>query len=190
MSIPVERLLSLVSAPVASAQTASATPREAAEQAIDRAARRAAVAAGALALPPGPLGWATLLPEMLGVWQLQRQLVADIAALYGRSASLGPTQMLWCLFRHTAAQALRDLSVRVGDRLLVRPVAQAVLQQVAAAVGVRLGQQTLGRAVGRWLPVAGAAGVAAYAYWDTRQVGRAACALFDQPNSEAGSDNS
>ena len=33
-----------------------------------------------LSLPPGPLGWLTLLPELRSLWQLQTQLVADIAA--------------------------------------------------------------------------------------------------------------
>ena len=67
---------------------------------------------------------------MLAVWHIQRQLVADIAALYGRTADLGPSQMMWCLFRHTAAQALRDLSVRVGERVVVRPAAQALLSHL------------------------------------------------------------
>lgn len=31
----------------------------------------------------------------------------------------------------------------------------------------------------RWVPVVGAAGVGAYAWWDTRQVGRAALQLFE-----------
>jgi hypothetical protein len=31
------------------------------------AAAKAAIAAGALALPPGPLGWLTILPELLTV---------------------------------------------------------------------------------------------------------------------------
>jgi hypothetical protein len=159
--------------------TPSPRPRDAAARVIDGAASKAALAAGAMALPIGPLGWATIAPEMLAVWRIQRQLVADVAALYGRSAELGPSQMLWCLFRHTAAQALRDLSVRVGERVLVRPAAQAVLRSVATAVGVQLGQQAAGRMLSRWVPLVGAAGVGAYAYWDTRQVGRAALALFE-----------
>ncbi|PTT84449.1 hypothetical protein DBR42_15040 [Pelomonas sp. HMWF004] len=175
-----EGVLALVAATPDSQCQASRAPRDAAGHATEAAARRAALAAGALALPPGPLGWATVLPEMLAVWRIQRQLVADIAALYGRSAELGPAQMLWCLFRHTAAQALRDLSVRVGERVLVRPAAQAVLQRVAAAVGMQLGRQAAGRALARWMPIVGAAGVGAYAYWDTRQVGRAALQLFER----------
>lgn len=177
-----ERVLALVTTPPEPGVTPSPRPRDAAARAIDSAASKAALAAGTLALPVGPLGWATIAPEMLAVWQIQRQLVADVAAIYGRSAELGPAQMLWCLFRHTAAQALRDLSVRVGERVLVRPAAQAVLRSVAAAVGVQLGQQAASRAVARWVPLVGAAGVGAYAYWDTRQVGRAALSLFESEN--------
>ena len=175
-----EKVLALVAQPPDTGCTPSARPRDAAERAIDSAAGKAALAAGTLALPPGPLGWATIAPEMLAVWHIQRQLVADIAALYGRSAELGPAQMMWCLFRHTAAQALRDLSVRVGERVIVRPVAQAVLQRMAGAIGLQLGRQAAGKALSRWVPLVGAAGVGAYAWWDTRQVGRAALQLFER----------
>jgi hypothetical protein len=174
-----EKVLTLVALPPEPGCVPSARPRDAAAGAIDAAAAKAGLAAGTLALPPGPLGWATIAPEMLAVWQIQRQLVADIAALYGRSADLGPTQMLWCLFRHTAAQALRDLTVRVGERVIVRPAAQVLLQRVAEAIGVHLGKKAAGRVLSRWVPLVGAAGVGAYAYWDTRQVGRAALQLFE-----------
>ncbi|MFG6465163.1 hypothetical protein [Roseateles sp. BYS87W] len=174
-----ERVLALVALPPEpQVQPTDDAPRRAADRAIEHAATKAALAAGSLALPPGPLGWLTIAPEMLAVWHIQRQLVADIAALYGRSAELGPTQMMWCLFRHTAAQALRDVAVRVGERVVVRPAAQALLQRAAQAVGVQLGQRAASRALSRWVPLAGAAGVGAYAWWDTRQVGRAALALF------------
>ncbi|MBV8036434.1 hypothetical protein [Roseateles sp.] len=175
-----ERVLALVVQPPEPGCTPSPRPRDAAVRAIDGAAGKAALAAGTLALPPGPLGWATIAPEMLAVWHIQRQLVADIAALYGRSAELGPAQMLWCLFRHTAAQALRDLGVRVGERVIVRPAAQALLQRAAEAVGIHLGRKAASRALSRWVPLVGAAGVGAYAWWDTRQVGRAALQLFER----------
>lgn len=174
-----ERVLALVAQPPEPGCTRVARPADAAARAIETAATRAALAAGTLALPAGPLGWATVAPEMLAVWHIQRQLVADIAALYGRSAQLGPSQMLWCLFRHTAAQALRDLGVRVGERVIVRPAAQQLLQRVAAAIGMHVSKQAAQRALSRWVPVVGAAGVGAYAWWDTRQVGRAAQQLFE-----------
>ncbi|HEU4669481.1 MAG TPA: hypothetical protein VFR91_02115 [Dyella sp.] len=156
----------------------SADPLTSARELGRRAARRAAVTAGSLALPPGPLGWMTVLPELLAIWRIQAQMVSDIAASFGREASLGREQMLWCLFRHTAAQAFRDLVVRMGDRLLFRRVTYTVVERVARQLGVKVGQRAVGAGVSRWLPVVGAVGVGAYAYYDTRQVAATAVALF------------
>lgn len=51
-------------------------------------AARAALSAGGLALPPGPLGWLTILPELRTVWKQQARMVADIAGAYGRTGDL------------------------------------------------------------------------------------------------------
>ena len=75
---------------------------------------------GSLALPPGPLGFMTLLPDLYLIWQTQRQMVADIFGVYGRSAELTRTHMLYCLFRHAASQVLRDVAVRGGQRMVIR----------------------------------------------------------------------
>jgi hypothetical protein len=157
----------------------SPDPASAARRLANRAAQRAALAAGSLALPPGPLGWLTLLPEMIAIWKIQAQMVSDIAAAYGRHATLGREQMMWCLFRHTAAQAFRDLVVRMGDRLVFRRMSWSVAQRVAKQVGVKLTQRTLSKGVSRWLPVIGALGVGAYAYYDTGQVAGTAIELFE-----------
>lgn len=174
-----EALQRVVADPPASNQQRAVQPLAAARRLTEQAARRAAFAAGSLSLPPGPLGWLTLLPEMMSVWRIQAQLVADIAAVYGRSHELDRTQMLYCLFRHTAAQGLRDLAVRVGERLIVQPLAAGALKKLAGAIGLKLSQRALGSSMARWLPLVGAAGVGAYAWHDTRQVARAAIELFE-----------
>lgn len=161
-----------------SRQPVQRDPAERARAIAAAASRRAAVTAGSLALPAGPLGWLTVLPELVMVWRLQAQMVADIAAVFGQRASLSREQMVYCLFRHTAAQAMRDLLARVGGRYLVQQVPLRTLQRVARAVGVSLSRRALGRGLARWLPVAGAVGVGAYAWFDTRQVARTAIALF------------
>ena len=138
------------------------------------AAQKAAITAGTLALPPGPLGWLTVLPELVAIWRIQGQLVSDIAAAYGKTPKLGREQMLWCLFRHTAAQAFRDVAIRVGDRLVFRTTATSVLQRLAGRIGVSVSKRAVGKGISRWLPVVGALGVGAYAYYDTGQeIGRA-----------------
>lgn len=157
----------------------SRTPLEDARKKANAAAARAALAAGTLALPPGPLGWLTILPEMVGVWKIQRQLVADIAALYGKQSLLTPEQVVYCLFQHTAAQGVRDLVVRVGQRTLVRRASPRLVGAIARRIGARLSQRALGRGVARWLPIVGAVGVGAYAYVDTAQVAATAIDLFE-----------
>lgn len=153
-------------------------PQAQARELASQAARKAALTAGSLALPPGPLGWLTVLPELIAIWRIQAQMVSDIAAAYGQHASLGREQMLWCLFRHTAAQAFRDLVVRMGDRLLFRRLSSTVAERVAKRIGVSLSQRAVGAGISRWLPVIGAAGVGAYAWYDTRNVAHTAIELF------------
>jgi hypothetical protein len=144
------------------------------------AATKAAITAGSLALPPGPLGWLTILPELIAIWKIQAQMVADIAGAFGKEAFLAREQMLFCLFRHTAAQAVRDLVVRVGERVLVRRVSLRAAQAIAKKIGIRITQRAIGKGVSRWLPIVGALGVAGYAYYDTAQVAQTAIELFQQ----------
>ena len=142
------------------------------------AARRASLMAGSLALPPGILGWLTILPELLAVWRLQAQMVSDIAAVYGKTAVLGREQMLYCLFKHISAQLFRDVVVQVGERFVIQHASLAFMRYAARTLGVKVTQHMVGKSVSRLLPLIGAVGVGAYAYFDTTQVAKTAIKLF------------
>ena len=157
----------------------SKKPDEAARKLANAAASKAAMAAGALALPPGAIGWLTILPEMMGVWNIQKQMVADIAAVYGKQKTLTPEQVVYCLFQHTAAQGVRDLVVRVGQRTLVRRASPRLIGAITRRIGTTLAKRALGKGMARWLPIVGAVGVGAYAYYDTAQVATTAIDLFE-----------
>ena len=163
-----------------SKQNTSSSPVDRVRSVANAAAAKAATVAGTLALPPGPLGWLTILPEMVAVWKIQAQMVADVAALYGKTATLSQEQMLYCLFKHSAAQAVRDLVVRVGERGLVKRASLRVMQSVAQRIGVKVTQRAIGNGLTRWLPIIGALGVGAYAYYDTAQGARTAIELFER----------
>lgn len=134
------------------------------------ASLKASLAAGSLALPAGPLGWATILPELVTVWRIQSQMVSDIAGAYGTHAQLTREHMLYCLFRYAAAQVVRDLAVRAGPRVLVRSLSTQAVRGVAGQVALHLTRRIAQRGVTRWLPAVGAAAVGAYAWYDTRGV--------------------
>ena len=146
------------------------------------ASRQASLVASSMALPPGVLGWLTVLPELVAVWNLQTQMVADIASIYGKTATMGREQMLYCLFKHVSAQLSRDVVVRVGQRFLIQRASTAFLQSLVKKLGVKVTQSVIGKSLSRFLPIIGAVGVGAYAYFDTTQVGQNAIELFSHDN--------
>jgi hypothetical protein len=167
----IERVISHVPAPRAGKAD---DPAAAAERVARNAARNAAMLSGSLALPPGPLGMLTVLPDLYLIWKIQRQMVADIFALHGRTAELTATHMLYCLFRHMASHVVRDVAVRAGERAVVRQLSSTALSSALGSLGMTVAQRIAGTSAGRWVPIAGAAAVGAYAYWDTLQVARTA----------------
>ncbi len=145
-----------------------------------KAAIKASLVSGTLALPPGPAGLLTILPDLVAVWHLQSQMVADIAGAYGKAATLTQEQMAYCLFRHAAAQAVRDLVVRVGERYVFRRASLRALQSIASKIGITVSQRVIAKTAARWLPAVGAVGVAAYAFYDTNQVAHTAMEIFSK----------
>lgn len=179
-SVVTKALLGLLSRIPTSAEPTSATPKERAQAIASSAAMKAAAISGALALPPGPLGLVTIIPDLITIWRIQQTMVADIAAAYGKSASLVKKTMIYCLFKHGSAALMRDLVVRVGERYLVQRTAVRAVQQILQKVGVRITQRVIGKSITRWIPLLGALGVGAYAYYDTTQVAATAIELFSK----------
>lgn len=171
-------ILDLVLRPTSSREAQTDHPQARAHDLGRAAARQASVLAGSLALPPGVLGWLTILPELIGVWKLQTQMVSDMAGVYGKTATLNREQMLYCLFKHLSAQLFRDVVVRAGERVLIRSASVNALQALAQRLGVKIAHGTLGKGASRFVPLVGAIGVGAYAYFDTLQVARTASELF------------
>ena len=185
-----DALLRLVSRVPSSTVKASQCPQDRAKSLILHASTKAAMVSGTLAIPPGFLGMLTVLPDLIAIWNIQRQLVSDIASAYKKSSYLGPSAMIYCLFRHAAAQAVRDVAMRVGERFLVRRATPRVLQRVMRRVGMSVTERATGRAFSRWLPIIGAVGIGGYAFYDTMQVGKTAVAFFQKEIvEEEGSDS-
>ena len=159
-------------------ETLSGDPVVRAKQIVTHASLKAAAVSAGLALPPGPAGLLTVLPDLVAIWKLQQQMVADIAGCFGKQALLSPQLMVYCMFRHGAAMVMRDIVVRAGERLLVRQASLRVIQNVLQKVGVKVTQRLVGKSITRWLPVLGPVLVGGYALFDTRQVGRTAIDTF------------
>ncbi len=173
-------LLELVSRIPTSGEVTTSDPKKRAQLIARSTAVKAAGISGALSLPPGPFGLATLLPDLLAIWRLQQGMVADIAAAFGKSAYLKKETMIYCLFKHGGAALMRDLVVRAGERYLIHQTALKTIQHILQKIGIRVTQKVIGKSISRWVPVLGAVGVGAYAYYDTAQVAATAIELFSK----------
>lgn len=175
----IEKLLSEVVLDIPeSARKKSSDPETVARGLAAEAARKAAVCSGALALPQGPLGVLTMVPDLVVVWRCQAQLVADIAALYGQTARLDKELMAYCLFRHVAGDALKDVVMRAGERVIVSTTTIIAFYRVLRMIAGQYLAFLAGRFMVRWLPVIGIASLAAYSYKDTKRVGETAIETF------------
>lgn len=179
-----DALLTLLARRPKSSLPIAADPKRAAQTLAGRAAKKAAAVSGGLALPVGPLGLLTVVPDLVVIWRLQQQLVVDIAAVYGRSDAVNQQTMIHCLFQHSSASIVKDLVARVGGRSLVRRASATLIRSVLKRIGLRLARLLLGKSVARLIPLVGAAAVAGYAYQDTIKVAASAIALFGRDLGE------
>lgn len=161
-----------------SAEFVSVSPHARALELCEAAAKATAKISGHFAMVPGPVKPSALLPDMMAMWEIQRQLVADIASVYGTTSRLGKEQMLWCLLKHSAVHTFRDVVYRAGERFFTHPLSLKVLRQLATTNGLTITQSDMSKSIASFLPIIGASAVTWYAYNDTKKIGAAAIALF------------
>jgi hypothetical protein len=154
-------------------------PHKKANAIVITAASKSALISSTLAIPPGPTGLLTIIPDLIAIWKVQAQMVADIAGVFGKSASLTQEQMIYCIFKHTAAHVVGELVSRVGERLLVRRASLRVIQRVLQKIAPRITQRVIGSTVSRWIPIIGPLAIGGYAYYDTAQAGKTAIEFFE-----------
>jgi len=170
----------------------SKRPYERSKEITQKACAKAAAVSGGLALPVGPLGMLTVLPDLVIVWRIQSQMVVDIAAAFGHKKPLTEEDLMTCLFRHVAGTAVREYERSIpieheeksGKSVLdlLDRFTRSGSRDVAVRVGKQIGQVVLERVAkrtaSRIVPLAGAAIVSAYAAMDTKEVARTAVEMF------------
>ena len=173
-------LENLVTSVPSSNEPLSITPQDRAKEIVRMAGLKAGALSAGLAIPPGPAGMLTVIPDLIQVWNIQRQMVSDIAACYGKSAQLNQQMMVYCLFRHGAAMLARDILVRVGERMILKQGSLRMMQKVLQRVSIKMTQKAIGKSISRWVPVIGPIVVGGYSMIDTRSVGKTAIETFSR----------
>ncbi len=135
------------------------------------------VVSGSASLVPGPFGMLAVVPELAIVIKNQIELIYDITRAYGQKEPADPSLLL-AIFVQAMGTSAGTLIVLHGGKYVVRRASLSVLQKVIAILGGKITQQALKSAVSKWLPVVGAAAMAAWTNYMTRSIGNKAVEIM------------
>lgn len=138
----------------------------------------AAISGGA-SLVPGPWGMVAVVPEITAVIRNQLAMIYDVGVAYGKNEVLSKELLAGVLVTAMGSGA-GSLLVMQGEKVLVRRVALRGFQKIVQLLAGRVTQQVLKSAISKWLPVVGAAAMAAWSNYLTRQVGKKAVEVFEK----------
>jgi len=138
----------------------------------------AAISGGA-GLVPGPWGMVAVIPEIAAVIRNQLAMIYDIGMAYGKSKVLNKELLAGILITAMGASA-GSLLIMQGSKVLVKRVALRVFQKIIAMLAGKITQQALKSAISKWLPGVGAAAMAVWTNYLTRQVGKKAIEIFEK----------
>lgn len=132
-----------------------------------------AAISGAASLIPGPWGMLAVVPELVLVIKNQIELIYDIGAAYGKRDVM-TKELVLGIFISTMGSSAGSLFVLHGGKYFVKRASLQVFQRLIAILGGRVTQQAIKSAISKWLPGIGAAAMAAWTNYLTRQIGKKA----------------
>ena len=153
---------------------ASGTP----DEMIDAAAKKAFRVSTALGLIPGPIGMATIIPEVAALAGIQIRLIRRIAAYHHKQERASKEMVLLILGNVMGVAAGEALIRKMGTALVMKSVDTAVIRRISRAVGTRIVERAAEKAAGRWIPVMTAPIFGYMSRSLTRKIGREANKLF------------
>lgn len=136
-----------------------------------------ALIAGGSSLIPGPLGMVAAIPEIILILKNQMTLCYDIGVAQGKESKI-TKEVLLHVFLSSFGMAGIGLAVMHGSKLLVKRASLRVLQKIIHILGGKITQKLLKSLVSKWLPIVGAAAMAAWAKFETDRIGQLASETF------------
>jgi hypothetical protein len=148
------------------------------EEMTAEAAQKAFTISTSLGLVPGPLGMATILPEVVALAKLHINLIHRIARHHNRQQHVS-REIVLLILANVMGVAVGEVLVRkIGTVLVLRSVDSAVAKRVAQKIGSRIVSKAAEKAIGRWIPVLTAPLFGYFSRSLTKKVGREADRIF------------
>lgn len=148
------------------------------DEMIEEAARKAFRISTALGLIPGPIGFVTILPEVVTLTKLQINLIYRIARHYGRAEEVDKEIVLLILANVMGVAGGGALVRKAGSLLVIRSANTQVVKALARKVGTHVIDTAAKKAIGRWIPMATAPLFGYFSRSLTRKIGMEAKRLL------------
>lgn len=146
----------------------------------DFASNKAFSLSFASGMMPGPLGMATILPELAAITKIQMDLIYKIAKYHDKLDRVNRPLVLYVFACALGVTAGRLLVQKVGSRIIIKTLSTQAAQKIAAAIGARIGSSVVQRSAGRWICMATAPVFAWLSKKMTEKIGGHADDLFRQ----------
>ncbi len=144
----------------------------------DHASNRAFSLSFASGMLPGPVGMATILPELAAVTRIQMELIYKIAKYHGKLGKADQTMILYIFACALGVAAGRLMVEKAGSRLVIKVLSTEAARRLAASIGGRIGVRFVQRSAGRWICLATAPLFAYFSKRMTEKIGWLADDLF------------
>jgi len=148
------------------------------QQMIRKASRTAFLISTGAGIPSGPVGLATIIPEIAAVTRLQINLIFKVAKFHQQEAKVNKTIILAVLGAATGVVLKHALINKVGTRIIVKALSAEGAKRVTREIGEKFATGLLKRGLGRWIPLVLAPVFGYLSLSMTRKVGREAESLF------------
>lgn len=133
---------------------------------------------GGIGLIPGPWGMAAAIPEIALVVRNQIIMIHDIGVACGKGKAM-TKELLAGIFCWSLGSGGMSLLTLHGSKVLVKRTSLRVFQKIISMMAGRVTQKLLKSMISKWLPIVGAAAMATWSNYSTRQVGKKAIEIFN-----------
>ncbi|BAU11041.1 hypothetical protein LEP3755_15340 [Leptolyngbya sp. NIES-3755] len=142
-------------------------------------ANKNSVISGGFNIIPGPLGMAAAIPEILLIVRNQVVMIYDLGVACGKKEFLDK-ELLAFVFAYALGRGGLGLLVNVGGKILIKQISARVFPKVVQVIAGQIVQRFISSMVGKWLPIVGAAAMATWSNYSTREIGKKAIEIFEK----------
>lgn len=143
---------------------------------VERCSNKNALISGGASLIPGPWGMAAAIPEIVLVSKNQIEMIYDIAKAHGHNEI--NEGLILDVMLSASGQGATALVVVHGQKIVMKRAGARVVQQMVKALGGKITQQVAKSMAAKWIPIAGAAAMAAWSRYSTQKIGEKAKERF------------